>query len=67
MFAHIQRRKVSAGNHLLNQAVVAASAENLLVTVANPDIKNRPAVCSKYPGISLLVVTGSGSEVDAAL
>ncbi|MDI8949777.1 aldehyde dehydrogenase family protein, partial [Salmonella enterica subsp. enterica serovar Anatum] len=43
---------------LLNQAVVAAGGpENLLVTVANPDIETAQRLF-KYPGIGLLVVTG---------
>lgn len=51
---------------LLNQAVVAAGGpENLLVTVANPDIETAQRLF-KYPGIGLLVVTGGEAVVDAA-
>ncbi|MDI5405271.1 hypothetical protein MJM25_30085, partial [Salmonella enterica subsp. enterica serovar Lubbock] len=40
---------------LLNQAVVAAGGpENLLVTVANPDIETAQRLF-KYPGIGLLL------------
>ncbi len=43
---------------LLNQAIVAAGGpENLLVTVANPDIETAQRLF-KFPGIGLLVVTG---------
>lgn len=48
---------------LLNQAVVAAGGpENLLVTVANPDIETAQRLF-KYPGIGLLVVTGGEAVV----
>ncbi|WP_141122880.1 aldehyde dehydrogenase, partial [Salmonella enterica] len=51
---------------LLNQAVVAAGGpENLLVTVATPDIETAQRLF-KYPGIGLLVVTGGEAVVDAA-
>ncbi|HFZ8995752.1 TPA: aldehyde dehydrogenase family protein [Citrobacter freundii] len=51
---------------LLNQAVVAAGGpENLLVTVANPDIETAQRLF-KYPGIGLLVVTGGEAVVEAA-
>lgn len=43
---------------LLNQAIVAAGGpENLLVTVANPDIETAQRLF-KFPGIGLLVVAG---------
>ncbi|KFD23723.1 aldehyde dehydrogenase family protein [Yokenella regensburgei] len=51
---------------LLNQAIVAAGGpENLLVTVANPDIDTAQRLF-KYPGIGLLVVTGGEAVVEAA-
>ncbi|MTH45913.1 aldehyde dehydrogenase family protein [Intestinirhabdus alba] len=51
---------------LLNRAIVAAGGpENLLVTVANPDIETAQRLF-KYPGIGLLVVTGGEAVVDAA-
>ncbi|OZI03317.1 aldehyde dehydrogenase EutE [Salmonella enterica subsp. enterica serovar Heidelberg] len=64
---------IAAGNSVvfaphpaLNQAVVAAGGpENLLVTVANPDIETAQRLF-KYPGIGLLVVTGGEAVVDAA-
>ncbi|KAF1368654.1 aldehyde dehydrogenase family protein [Yokenella regensburgei] len=51
---------------ILNQAIVAAGGpENLLVTVANPDIDTAQRLF-KYPGIGLLVVTGGEAVVEAA-
>ncbi len=51
---------------LLNQAIVAAGGpENLLVTVANPDIETAQRLF-KFPGIGLLVVTGGEAVVEAA-
>lgn len=51
---------------LLNQAIVAAGGpENLLVTVANPDIETAQRLF-KFPGIGLLVVTGGKAVVEAA-
>ncbi|HEC5241574.1 TPA: aldehyde dehydrogenase [Escherichia coli] len=51
---------------LLNQAIVAAGGpENLLVTVANPDIETAQRLF-KFPGIGLLVVTGCEAVVEAA-
>ena len=52
---------------LLNQAIVAAGGpENLLVTVANPDIETAQRLF-KFPGIGLLVVTGGEAVVEAAV
>ena len=64
---------IAAGNSvsqraitLLNQAIVAAGGpENLLVTVANPDIETAQRLF-KFPGIGLLVVTGGEAVVEAA-
>ena len=51
---------------LLNNAVVEAGGpNNLLVTVANPDIETAQRLF-KYPGIGLLVVTGGEAVVDSA-
>lgn len=51
---------------LLNQAIVAAGGpENLLVTVANPDIETAQRLF-RFPGIGLLVVTGGEAVVEAA-
>lgn len=51
---------------LLNQAIVAAGGpENLLVTVANPDIETAQRLF-KFPGIGLLVVTGGNRPERAA-
>ncbi|WP_252145848.1 aldehyde dehydrogenase family protein [Yokenella regensburgei] len=51
---------------ILNQAIVSAGGpENLLVTVANPDIDTAQRLF-KYPGIGLLVVTGGEAVVEAA-
>lgn len=51
---------------LLNQAIVAAGGpENLLVTVANPDIETAQRLF-KFLGIGLLVVTGGEAVVEAA-
>lgn len=63
----IRRRKVSQrAITLLNQAIVAAGGpENLLVTVANPDIETAQRLF-KFPGIGLLVVTGGEAVVEAA-
>ena len=51
---------------MLNQAIVAAGGpENLLVTVANPDIETAQRLF-KFPDIGLLVVTGGEAVVEAA-
>lgn len=43
----------------MNKAIVTAGGpENLLVSVANPDIETAQRLF-KYPGIGLLVVTGA--------
>ncbi|EHW8109330.1 aldehyde dehydrogenase EutE [Salmonella enterica] len=52
---------------LLNQAVVAAGGpENLLVTVANPDIETAQRLF-KYPGIGLLVVDAARKHTNKRL
>ncbi|MTJ79912.1 MAG: aldehyde dehydrogenase EutE [Telmatospirillum sp.] len=64
---HPAARKVSQRViTVLNEAVVAAGGpENLLVTVANPNIETAQRLF-KYPGIRLLVVTGGEAVVEAA-
>ncbi|MFE8047313.1 aldehyde dehydrogenase EutE [Brenneria goodwinii] len=64
---HPSAKKVSLhAINLLNRAIVAAGGpENLLVSVANPDIETAQRLF-KYPGIGLLVVTGGEAVVEAA-
>ncbi|ACT05837.1 Aldehyde Dehydrogenase [Dickeya chrysanthemi Ech1591] len=51
---------------LLNKAIVATGGpENLLVSVANPNIETAQRLF-RYPGIGLLVVTGGEAVVEAA-
>ncbi|GHM30809.1 hypothetical protein ECZU45_45960 [Escherichia coli] len=63
----IRRRKsLPAGDYAAQRAIVAAGGpENLLVTVANPDIETAQRLF-KFPGIGLLVVTGGEAVVEAA-
>ena len=64
----IRRRKKSPSGRLRcsTRAIVAAGGpENLLVTVANPDIETAQRLF-KFPGIGLLVVTGGEAVVEAA-
>ncbi|GHK38139.1 aldehyde dehydrogenase [Escherichia coli] len=63
----IRRRKsLPAGDYAAQPAIVAAGGpENLLVTVANPDIETAQRLF-KFPGIGLLVVTGGEAVVEAA-
>ncbi|EHD22235.1 MULTISPECIES: aldehyde dehydrogenase family protein [Brenneria] len=64
---HPSAKKVSLHTiTLLNKAIVTAGGpENLLVSVANPDIETAQRLF-KYPGIGLLVVTGGEAVVEAA-
>ncbi|MEG0277965.1 MAG: aldehyde dehydrogenase EutE [Morganella sp. (in: enterobacteria)] len=64
---HPAAKKVSQRTiTVLNQAIVAAGGpNNLLVTVANPDIETAQRLF-KYPGIGLLVVTGGDAVVESA-
>ncbi|MCL2894404.1 aldehyde dehydrogenase family protein [Brenneria tiliae] len=64
---HPSAKKVSLHTiSLLNKAIVTAGGpENLLVSVANPDIETAQRLF-KYPGIGLLVVTGGEAVVEAA-
>ncbi len=63
---HPARKTSPSAITLLNQAIVAAGGpENLLVTVANPDIETAQRLF-KFPGIGLLVVTGGEAVVEAA-
>lgn len=58
----VSQRMVS----LINEASVAAGGpDNVVVTVANPDIETAQRLFS-YPGIHLLVVTGGEAVVHAA-
>ena len=58
----VSQRMVS----LINEASVAAGGpDNVVVTVANPDIETAQRLFS-YPGINLLVVTGGEAVVHAA-
>jgi aldehyde dehydrogenase len=58
----VSQRMVS----LINEASVAAGGpDNVVVTVANPDIETARRLFS-YPGIHLLVVTGGEAVVEAA-
>ncbi|MGP8201983.1 MAG: aldehyde dehydrogenase family protein [Limisphaerales bacterium] len=52
---------------LINKAIVAAGGPNNLVTcIANPTIESAQALM-KHPGIRLIVVTGGGGVVKAAM
>ncbi|MCY9847762.1 aldehyde dehydrogenase family protein [Pectobacterium jejuense] len=64
---HPSAKKVSLYTiSLLNKAIVAAGGpENLLVTVAEPNIETAQRLF-RHPGISLLVVTGGEAVVEAA-
>lgn len=63
----IRRRKsLPAGDHAAQLGdCCRRRAENLLVTVANPDIETAQRLF-KFPGIGLLVVTGGEAVVEAA-
>ncbi|MBP1521027.1 aldehyde dehydrogenase family protein [Salmonella enterica subsp. enterica serovar Worthington] len=67
VFARIRRRKRSLSEQSPSsiRRWAAGGPENLLVTVANPDIETAQRLF-KYPGIGLLVVTGGEAVVDAA-
>ncbi|EFG0617585.1 aldehyde dehydrogenase EutE [Serratia nevei] len=64
---HPAAKKVSQRTiTVLNEAIVAAGGpNNLLVTVAKPDIETAQRLF-KYPGIGLLVVTGGDAVVESA-
>ena len=64
---HPAAKKVSQRTiTILNEAIVAAGGpNNLLVTVAKPDIETAQRLF-KYPGIGLLVVTGGDAVVESA-
>jgi aldehyde dehydrogenase len=52
---------------VLNEAIVSAGGpENLLCAIANPTIESADALM-KHPGIRLVVVTGGGGVVKAAM
>lgn len=64
---HPAAKKVSQRTiTVLNQAIAAGGGpDNLLVTVANPDIETAQRLFN-YPGIGLLVVTGGEAVVESA-
>ncbi|ATZ95549.1 aldehyde dehydrogenase EutE [Dickeya fangzhongdai] len=64
---HPSAKKVSLRTiSLLNKAIVATGGpENLLVSVADPNIETAQRLF-RYPGIGLLVVTGGEAVVEAA-
>lgn len=63
---HPAAKKSPSGRSRCSTSIVAAGGpENLLVTVANPDIETAQRLF-KFPGIGLLVVTGGEAVVEAA-
>lgn len=63
---HPAAKKSPSGRLRCSTSIVAAGGpENLLVTVANPDIETAQRLF-KFPGIGLLVVTGGEAVVEAA-
>src|SRR5439155_4502232 len=65
---HPNARRVSCHNiALINKAIVAAGGPGNLVTcIANPTVESAQALM-KHPGIRLVVVTGGGGVVQAAM
>ncbi len=65
---HPNAKRVSCHNvALLNKAIVAAGGpRNLIACVANPTVESAQAIM-KHPGIRLVVVTGGGGVVKAAM
>jgi aldehyde dehydrogenase len=65
---HPNAKRVSCHNvALINKAVVVAGGpRNLVTCIANPTIESAQALM-KHPGIRLVVVTGGGGVVDAAM
>ncbi|MCB9556740.1 MAG: aldehyde dehydrogenase EutE [Deltaproteobacteria bacterium] len=66
--AHPLAKGVSAYHiHLLNEAIISAGGpQNLLTTIAEPTIESAGQLM-KHRGIRLLVVTGGGAVVKAAM
>ncbi len=65
---HPNAKRVSCHNvALLNKAIIAAGGpKNLVTCIANPTIESAQALM-KHPGIRLVVVTGGGGVVQAAM
>ncbi len=65
---HPNARRVSCHNvALLNKAILAAGGpRNLIACIANPTVESAQALM-KHPGIRLVVVTGGGGVVKAAM
>ncbi|HOX55580.1 MAG TPA: aldehyde dehydrogenase EutE [Candidatus Paceibacterota bacterium] len=65
---HPNARRVSCHNvALLNKAILAAGGpRNLITCIANPTVESAQALM-KHPGIRLVVVTGGGGVVKAAM
>jgi acyl-CoA reductase-like NAD-dependent aldehyde dehydrogenase len=65
---HPNAKRVSCHNvALLNKAIAAAGGpKNLITCIANPTVESAQALM-KHPGVRLLVVTGGGGVVQAAM
>ncbi len=65
---HPNARRVSCHNvALINKAIVAVGGpRNLITCIANPTVESAQALM-KHPGIRLVVVTGGGGVVKAAM
>jgi aldehyde dehydrogenase len=65
---HPNAKRVSCHNvAMINKAIVAAGGpRNLVTCIANPTVESAQAVM-KHPGIRLVVVTGGGGVVKAAM
>jgi acyl-CoA reductase-like NAD-dependent aldehyde dehydrogenase len=65
---HPNAKRVSCHNvALINKAIIAAGGpKNLISCIANPTVESAQAVM-RHPGIRLVVVTGGGGVVQAAM
>ena len=65
---HPNAKRVSCHNvALINKAIVAAGGpRNLITCIANPTVESAQALM-KHPGVRLVVVTGGGGVVQAAM
>ncbi|HVM50666.1 MAG TPA: aldehyde dehydrogenase family protein, partial [Candidatus Acidoferrum sp.] len=65
---HPNAKRVSCHNvALINKAIVGAGGpKNLITCIANPTVESAQALM-KHPGVRLLVVTGGGGVVQAAM
>lgn len=65
---HPNAKRVSCHNvALINKAIVAAGGpRNLITCIANPTVESAQALM-KHPGVRLVVVTGGGGVVKAAM